>query len=108
MIAQHLVALHLLALHQLALHRLTLEDSYLGSSFSARWRSRSPAAGLAVFTITGTELALDSGISGPVAVLLGVLTGTGGGVARDVLARERPLVYSWALPPIPGRHPENS
>jgi uncharacterized membrane protein YeiH len=113
------------------------------------------AAGLAVFTITGTELALDSGISGPVAVLLGVLTGTGGGVARDVLARERPLVlagqiyalsavaggavlvlltdsaapyeaarwagvavtlilrllairYSWALPPIPGRHSENS
>ena len=113
------------------------------------------AAGLAVFTITGTELALDSGISGPVAVLLGVLTGTGGGVARDVLARQRPLVlagqiyalsavaggavlvlltvsaapyeaarwagvavtlilrllairYSWALPPKPGRHPENS
>jgi uncharacterized membrane protein YeiH len=55
------------------------------------------AAGLAVFTITGTELALDSGISGPVAVLLGVLTGTGGGIARDVLARQRPLVLAGQI-----------
>ena len=50
------------------------------------------AAGLAVFTATGTVLALAAGASGPVAVLLGVVTGTGGGVARDVLARQRPLV----------------
>jgi uncharacterized membrane protein YeiH len=55
------------------------------------------AAGLAVFTATGTELALASGISGPVAVLLGVLTGTGGGVARDVLARQRPLVLAGQI-----------
>jgi uncharacterized membrane protein YeiH len=52
------------------------------------------AAGLAVFTITGTLLALASGVSGPVAVLMGVVTGTGGGVARDVLARQRPLVLA--------------
>jgi len=50
------------------------------------------AAGLAVFTVTGTELALAAGTGGPVAVLLGMITGTGGGVARDVLARERPLL----------------
>ena len=50
------------------------------------------AAGLAVFTVTGTLLALAAGVSGPVAVLLGVVTGTGGGVARDVLARQRPLI----------------
>lgn len=50
------------------------------------------AAGLAVFTVTGTLLALASGASDPVAVLLGVVTGTGGGIARDVLARQRPLV----------------
>ena len=50
------------------------------------------AAGLAVFTVTGTALALRAGIGGPVAVLLGVLTGVGGGVARDVLARQRPLI----------------
>ena len=50
------------------------------------------AAGLAVFTVTGTLLALAAGVSGPVAVLMGVVTGTGGGVARDVLARQRPLI----------------
>lgn len=50
------------------------------------------AAGLAVFTATGTGLALAAGIDGPVAVLLGVVNGVGGGVARDVLARQRPLV----------------
>lgn len=50
------------------------------------------AAGLAVFTVAGTQLALAAGTTGPVAVLLGVVTGTGGGVARDVLARQRPLI----------------
>ncbi len=50
------------------------------------------AAGLAVFTVTGTVLALAAGATGPVAVLLGMVTGTGGGVARDVLARQRPLI----------------
>lgn len=37
-------------------------------------------------------IALGSGVSGPVAVLIGVVSGTGGGVARDVLARHRPLI----------------
>jgi len=50
------------------------------------------AAGLAGFTVAGTQLALAAGIGAPVAVLLGVVTGTGGGVARDVLARQRPLI----------------
>jgi uncharacterized membrane protein YeiH len=50
------------------------------------------AAGLAAFTVTGTTLALAAGVSGPVAVLLGVISGTGGGVIRDVLARQRPLI----------------
>ena len=50
------------------------------------------AAGLSVFTVTGTLLALAAGVTGPVAILLGVVTGTGGGVARDILARQRPLI----------------
>jgi uncharacterized membrane protein YeiH len=50
------------------------------------------AVGLAAFTVAGTVVALSTGVTGPVAVLLGVVTGTGGGVIRDVLARERPLV----------------
>jgi uncharacterized membrane protein YeiH len=50
------------------------------------------AAGLAGFTVAGTQLALAAGTGALVAVLLGVVTGTGGGVARDVLARQRPLI----------------
>jgi uncharacterized membrane protein YeiH len=50
------------------------------------------AVGLAVFTTTGTVVALGAGTSAPVAALMGVVTGTAGGVLRDVLARQRPLL----------------
>jgi uncharacterized membrane protein YeiH len=50
------------------------------------------AAGLALFTVTGADLALRSGIDPVPAVLLGVLTGVGGGALRDVLARDIPVV----------------
>ena len=50
------------------------------------------AAGLAAFTVTGTLAALAAGVSGWIAIVLGVLTGAGGGVIRDILARRRPLV----------------
>jgi uncharacterized membrane protein YeiH len=50
------------------------------------------AAGLGLFTVTGTRLALDHGLGPAGAVALGVLTGIGGGVLRDVLLREIPLV----------------
>src|SRR3954452_20604623 len=50
------------------------------------------AAGLGLFTVTGTRLALDHSLGPPAAVALGVLTGIGGGVLRDVLLREIPLV----------------
>jgi uncharacterized membrane protein YeiH len=50
------------------------------------------AAGLAIFTVTGTTIALDAGLGPVPAVLLGMLTGVGGGAVRDVLAGEVPLV----------------
>jgi uncharacterized membrane protein YeiH len=50
------------------------------------------AAGLAVFTVLGTTLALSAGVESDVAVMLGVVTGVGGGVVRDLLAGQRPLV----------------
>lgn len=50
------------------------------------------AAGLAVFTIAGTLIAAANDVSPPVAVLLGVVTGTGGGVLRDLLVGQRPMV----------------
>lgn len=50
------------------------------------------AAGLAAFTVTGAVTTLSEGATNAVAVILAVVTGTGGGVLRDVLARERPLI----------------
>ncbi|MFZ4719219.1 MAG: trimeric intracellular cation channel family protein [Ilumatobacteraceae bacterium] len=50
------------------------------------------AAGLAAFTASGTLVSLDAGVSPWIAVVMGVVTGAGGGVIRDVLARERPLI----------------
>ena len=51
------------------------------------------AAGLSIFTVTGTTIAVDSGLGPAAAVLLGMLTGVGGGVLRDVLAAEVPLIF---------------
>ncbi len=50
------------------------------------------AAGLAIFTVTGTTIALAAGLDPVPAVLLGMLTGIGGGALRDMLAAEVPLV----------------
>ena len=52
------------------------------------------ALGLGFFSVSGTATALAAGLAAPQACLLGVLTGVGGGVIRDVLLREVPLVLS--------------
>lgn len=50
------------------------------------------AMGLALFAVAGTQKALAFGLSPVMAALLGMLTGIGGGVARDVLLAEIPVV----------------
>ncbi len=50
------------------------------------------AFGLAVFTVLGTQKALDMGISPGIAVVMGVMTGVFGGMIRDVLSGEIPLI----------------
>src|SRR3989440_1520991 len=50
------------------------------------------AAGLAIFTVTGTNIALAAQLNPVPAALLGMLTGIGGGALRDILAAEVPLV----------------
>jgi uncharacterized membrane protein YeiH len=50
------------------------------------------AAGLGLFAVSGTYKALAYGINPFVAGLLGMLTGIGGGMLRDVLVREIPVV----------------
>lgn len=51
------------------------------------------AAGLGLFAVVGSAKALDSGLGVLSSVLLGVTTAVGGGVLRDVLAREVPTVF---------------
>lgn len=50
------------------------------------------AAGLALFAVTGTEKALAFGLDPVMAALLGMLTGIGGGMLRDVLVNQTPVV----------------
>jgi uncharacterized membrane protein YeiH len=50
------------------------------------------AAGLALFCVAGAQKALVFGLDPVMAALLGMLTGVGGGVARDVLLSEIPAV----------------
>ena len=50
------------------------------------------AAGLGLFTVTGTLKALDAGVPAVGACLVGMLTAIGGGLARDLLTGEIPAV----------------
>lgn len=50
------------------------------------------AAGLALFAVSGAEKALACGLNPLMAALLGMVTGVGGGLARDVLVAEIPIV----------------
>ena len=50
------------------------------------------AVGLAVFSVGGTTVALNHAASIPVALMMGVITAVAGGIIRDVIANEIPLV----------------
>jgi uncharacterized membrane protein YeiH len=55
------------------------------------------AAGLGVFAVSGTQKALAFGIQPIEAALLGMLTGIGGGVLRDLLVNDIPVVLHGDL-----------
>lgn len=50
------------------------------------------AAGLSLFTVLGASLAVAAGFGGTVAIVMGLLTATFGGLIRDVLCQEIPLI----------------
>ncbi len=50
------------------------------------------ALGLGLFTISGAQVAEHAGLSGMAAVLMGTVTGAAGGVMRDILTAEIPLI----------------
>jgi uncharacterized membrane protein YeiH len=55
------------------------------------------ALGLALFAVTGAQKALSFGLDAPMAALLGMLTGIGGGMARDIMLTEIPHVLRAEL-----------
>lgn len=64
-----------------------------------KWHERSKwimqvsdALGLAVFVVIGVTKSLSFGVEPMVAIMMGVLTGCGGGAIRDLLAGEVPMV----------------
>jgi uncharacterized membrane protein YeiH len=59
------------------------------------------AAGLSLFAVTGASKALAFGLGVGQAVILGAITGVGGGTARDVLVRRIPTVLSSGLYAVP-------
>jgi uncharacterized membrane protein YeiH len=73
-----------------------------------RWRERLSlpislldAAGLSLFAVTGASKALDYGLGAGQAVVLGAVTGVGGGTVRDVLIRRIPAVLHSGLYAVP-------
>jgi uncharacterized membrane protein YeiH len=59
------------------------------------------AVGLGLFCVTGATKALDFGVGAVSAILLGAITGVGGGMLRDVLLREVPTILRHDLYAIP-------
>lgn len=70
-----------------------------GTLFYARFRLPNARAlliadalGLAFFTIGGVQIAEQAGLSPVLAILMGTITGVAGGMLRDVLCAEIPLI----------------
>ena len=55
------------------------------------------ALGLVVFTIIGCNVALEMGQSPIIVIVAGMITGIAGGIIRDVLCNDIPLVFSGEL-----------
>lgn len=62
--------------------------------FTERAMQWPDAIGLGVFSAGGTQIALESGVSGIVAVILGVMTAMMGGVLRDLFTNQIPRAFS--------------
>lgn len=64
------------------------------------------AGGLALFCVTGTLTALESGMGAVTAALLGLTTAVGGGIMRDAVSNEIPQVFNprgvYAIPAMVG------
>ena len=60
---------------------------------SSRLFLAADAVGLGAFVVLGTSIAMEQGTSALIAVIMGVVTGVGGGVLRDVLTSRTPIIF---------------
>lgn len=67
---------------------------YFPAAVRQRWNPVQvfDAAGLALFAVTGAQKAVLYGLNPVMATLLGMMTGIGGGMARDILLSDIPTV----------------
>lgn len=79
-----LLGLCLLAMHFMRTHHLHVTQAAI------LWPD---ALGLGLFTASGAQLALQQGMGGLVAVLMGVITAVFGGVLRDIVCNQIPHVF---------------
>ncbi len=62
-----------------------------------RWMTWSDALGLASFAVVGCHIAWSIGAPLVIAVFMGMVTATGGGVTRDLLTSTQPMILSGQL-----------
>lgn len=68
-----------------------------GAIARKRWLAWSDAIGLAAFAVQGSFIALQLDAPPLVAVIMGMMTAVGGGVLRDVLAGDHPMILGGQL-----------
>ena len=62
-----------------------------------KWMTWSDALGLALFAVVGCHVALSVGAPLAVAVFMGMLTATGGGLIRDMITNNTPMIMQGQL-----------
>jgi uncharacterized membrane protein YeiH len=70
----------------------------VAAGFSRRkWVAWSDALGLAAFAVQGSFIALKMNSHPVVVIIMGMMTAVGGGLIRDVLSSERPMIFRGQL-----------
>ena len=72
---------------------LAIGAAWLGWRWPNRLLALADAVGTGAFAVAGALLARDAGLAWPAAVVLAILTATGGTVLRDVLANRIPTAF---------------
>lgn len=82
------------------MYLLVIVSAAFATMLYVRWRPSperallvADALGLALFSVTGAQIAQRTGLPAASGVALGTITGAAGGVVRDVFTAEIPLVF---------------